>query len=517
MTTGTRLGLAGVAAASLGAAAASLSTAAFMRDEASHGVALNVVVIGAVGMLTALILLAFWQALRRSSKLIASQLETMARTGHIGPVMNGREDGLAQIVGPLNQLLATTRTRMERLRSENRQLELQCRLAAAEKKQTEAIIFSISDAVIVTNRFDELILANEAAEKLLGFDLSGSLRKNIDRVLSDVMLVRLIRETRSHGRSFTRKVGEHPIDRKGSPRTFNITLSCIVALTPGDDGVPDFRGLKSGRSDKRPVLSSDETPGIPTQARALKVSGVVAVLHDVTREREIARMKTDFVSDVSHELKTPLASIKAYVEMLVDGEAEDERTRSEFYEIISAETDRLHRLIENILNISRIESGLVKVVREPVNLTAVAKQALDVAAPQAKAKDLKLVDRLAPVYYQVEADRDMIYQAILNLVSNAVKYTPRGGTVTVSVTADEPRGVAVCKVADTGMGIEAEDLPHIFDKFYRVRANKTAANGTGLGLTLVKQIVETVHDGKLSVTSEAGKGSSFSFELPVMA
>jgi two-component system phosphate regulon sensor histidine kinase PhoR len=247
-----------------------------------------------------------------------------------------------------------------------------------------------------------------------------------------------------------------------------------------------------------------------------EVSGVVAVLHDITREKEIARMKTDFVSNVSHELKTPLASIKAYVEMLVDGEAKDEKTRREFYATISTETDRLHRLIENILNISRIESGVVKMTREPIMLTEVVRQALDVALPQAKAKNMKIVERFDPVYYQVEADRDMISQATLNLLSNAIKYTPEGGTITVSVSVDERRGVAVCDVADTGAGIPAADLPHIFDKFYRVKANAKLAKGTGLGLTLVKHIIETAHDGKLAVTSEAGKGSTFSFELPLM-
>ena len=342
-----------------------------------------------------------------------------------------------------------------------------------------AIIFSISDAVIVTNRFDELVLANDAAEKLLGFQLAPAVRKNIDRILSDGTLVRLIRETRSHGSGFTRKVVEHSIDNKGVPRTFSITLSCIV--TPDED-----------------------------------VSGVVAVLHDVTREKDIARMKTDFVSNVSHELKTPLASIKAYVEMLMDGEAEDEDTKVEFYEIISTEADRLHRLIENILNISRIESGVVKVVREPVSLPGVVKQVLDVTASQAKLKGIKLVSHLAPIYCQVEADHDMIYQAVMNLLSNAIKYTPEGGQVTVSVGGDESNGVSFCEVCDNGAGISAEELPHIFDKFYRIKANNKLAKGTGLGLTLVKHIVETVHDGKLSVTSVEGSGSTFTFELPVM-
>ena len=185
-----------------------------------------------------------------------------------------------------------------------------------------------------------------------------------------------------------------------------------------------------------------------------------------------------------------------------------------FYEFFGAETDRLHRRIENILNISRIESGVVKVVREPISLPGVVKQVVDVAGPTARMKDIRLEANLVPVYCQVEADRDMIYQAVVNLVSNAIKYTPAGGTVSVGVKVDERRDVTVCEVADTGAGIAADELPHVFDKFYRVEANNKMAKGTGLGLALVKHIVETVHDGKLSVTSEAGKGSVFRFELP---
>jgi len=204
------------------------------------------------------------------------------------------------------------------------------------------------------------------------------------------------------------------------------------------------------------------------------------------------------------------------VEMLVDGEATDERTRREFYEIIAGEADRLHRLIDNILNISRIESGVVQVVREPLTLSEVARQVLDAVLPHARARGITLADRLEPIYHHVEADRDMIYQAVMNLVSNAIKYTPEGGTVTVSASVDEGRGMAVCEVSDTGVGISSEDLPHVFDKFYRVQGHSRMAKGTGLGLTLVKHIIETVHDGKLSVTSEMGKGSTFRFELPIV-
>ena len=224
-------------------------------------------------------------------------------------------------------------------------------------------------------------------------------------------------------------------------------------------------------------------------------------------------MKNDFVSLVSHELRTPLASIKAYVEMLIDGEAVDQKTTSEFYEVIQNEANRLGRLIDNILNVSRIESGLMKPDRRPVSLGEIVREAVSAIAPQAEQKGVRLVQELAPGSDRTSADRDMIHQAVVNLLNNAIKYTPEGGAITVQTAVDPASKKLTARVNDTGVGIAARDLPFVFEKFYRGDAVNRVACGTGLGLSLVKHVVEALHGGRVFVESEPDKGSCFGFEL----
>jgi two-component system phosphate regulon sensor histidine kinase PhoR len=242
---------------------------------------------------------------------------------------------------------------------------------------------------------------------------------------------------------------------------------------------------------------------------------LVTVLRDVTRERAIAQMKSDFVNAVSHEMRTPLSSILAYLELLVDGEAGDEATRRRFYAVLQSETERLKRLIDNILNLSRIEAGAVRVQRERIDLRDVARQAVEVIRPQARAKRIEVAQAIAPLPLLVLADRDMMDQALLNLLSNAVKYTPEGGRVMLSADVDDARASAVVCVSDNGVGIPAQDLPRVFEKFYRVADHAGMAKGTGLGLSLVKQIIEAVHGGRIEVQSRPGAGAAFTFTLPL--
>ncbi len=374
---------------------------------------------------------------------------------------------------------ASLREKIRRIEGTQQRSGLERRLADLQRQQVDAIVNGISDAVLVTDEFDRLLMANRACESVLGLKPAEALRKPISELSIDDGLARMIRQSREADGGNVRRHVEHTLGE----RIYEVTLSGVS------------------------VQQKDESAGAK--------HGVLAVLRDVTREKEIAKAKSDFVSKVAHELRTPLSSIKAYVEMLVDGEATDEKTLREYYEIIQTSSERLSRLIDNMLNISRIESGTVRVNKEPVSMAVVVKEAADVARPQAEAKQIKLDVELTPVFYQVLADRDMIYQAVLNLLSNAVKYTKDGGGVTVKMAVMEQDRTVTISVSDTGVGIPEQDLPRLFEKFFRVEANSKMAKGTGLGLNLVKHLVETVHGGRINVTSQVGSGSTFSMTLPL--
>ena len=202
--------------------------------------------------------------------------------------------------------------------------------------------------------------------------------------------------------------------------------------------------------------------------------------------------------------------------MLLDGEITEERSTREFYETINRETDRLHRMIDRILTVSRVESGAVAVSREPVSMAAVIKQVVGAMSPQILAKKLTLKQESIPVYYQIDADYDLICQAVLNVLSNAVTYTPENGYLEINASVDETHCVGVIQITDSGIGIDPEELPRIFEKFYRVHSNAKLTPGTGLGLPLAKFIVESIHGGKLSVTSQPGSGSCFRIEIPLV-
>lgn len=242
--------------------------------------------------------------------------------------------------------------------------------------------------------------------------------------------------------------------------------------------------------------------------------GCVKSLHDVTAEREIAQMKNEFVSTVSHELRTPLTSIKGYVDLILDGETgEINEIQREFLGIVKQNSDRLVSLINDMLDISRIESGRIHLKIEPLDMGDLVTGVIDTFKAVVSQTGHQLSAELAQPLPLAAGDRDRVGQVLINLVSNAIKYSPAGGAVTVS--AKKRDGQLVFSVADEGIGISREDQEHLFDQFYRVDSSLTREiGGTGLGLSICKTIIELL-GGQVWVESGLGKGSVFSFSLPI--
>lgn len=411
-------------------------------------------------------------------------------------------------LGPIARLASGVaeawRIKCDELQVKLKEIEIRHRVAEAERDHAESILHSLRDAVIVTDAFNEVTLANEPAARLLGFKLDEAIHRPVDQVISDASLRQMIKEVRSSGVPNKERHVEHRIPEPGSGGTppgaghaahqacFDVTLAAMPASI-----------ASSGTIDTR----------APDAALA-GVGGVVTILRDITREKEISQMKSDFVSQASHELRTPISAINAYAEMLLDSEAQDEAGRQEFYKIIKGEAERLSRMIDNMLNISRIEAGIVSVERTEVDFVKAVNEVIETMHAPAKEKDITISAKAGPLIYTAEADRDLVYQVIMNLVSNAIKYTPAGGRVTVGVENDDTTRSVLVTVSDTGLGIPPDAIDKIFDKFYRIENYKRVAKGTGLGLNLVKHIVETVHGGRVGVTSQVGLGSMFWFTIP---
>ena len=345
------------------------------------------------------------------------------------------------------------------------------------RRQVEAVFDVLRDSVLVIDSHGEILHANGCAAGLLSVDPSEVAGMPLQDVVLDHQLASTIADARcglpAEGRQY-----EQEIKVGGETIAYEVHLQSV------------------GRKEE------------PMHA-------VVTVLRDLSKEREIARLKSDFVSKASHELRTPLSSISAYIEMLVDGDAVDESARQEFYSVISTETDRLQRMIDNLLNISRIEAGLMHIERERVEFDTLVERAVTNMTPQADVKNIDIHTQLASVDLTVKGDSDMLYQVVVNLLSNAIKYTPEGGRITVLADAENLTHSLHFSVSDTGLGIAPDQTEKVFDKFYRVENYRRVAHGTGLGLNLCRHIVETLHAGQIGVESKLGMGSKFWISIPV--
>ncbi len=361
-------------------------------------------------------------------------------------------------------------------------LDIRCRRATKQHQQITKVISSLSEAVLVVDDYNELVLANTSAGQLFGFETESAEHRALSQLVECDRLLEMLAETRSRSSASTRTDEIQIADGDGQNFWYSVTASSIE---------PD-----------------EEPEDTPDQVGR----GAVAVLRNISTQKAAQKRNAEFVSAVSHEMKTPLSSIKAYVELLADGEAEDEETREEFLDVINTQADRLRRLIDNLLNLARIEAGVVQVNKENTSLNELLEEAFHVVEPSAVAKTIELVSDLSQLYLRVYVDRDMMLQAAINLLSNAIKYTSPGGRVVIrSRLADKQ---VKFEVEDSGVGLSEDDCEKVFDKFYRVKKNSQMASGTGLGLPLAKHIVTDVHQGQLDVRSQLDVGSTFAITLP---
>ncbi|MGQ9475024.1 MAG: GAF domain-containing protein [Actinomycetota bacterium] len=347
------------------------------------------------------------------------------------------------------------------------------RMMCEDQRRTEAMLFSIADGVIAVNNDARVILVNSAAERIL------------------------------HLPPFPYVEGRHVKEVIRLPALANLFL----------------RSLNSGREVAEEIrLETPDKKVLEVETSIIEAGsgerlGIIAIIRDVTTLRELEQAKNDFVSTVSHELRTPLTSIKAYTATLRRRDVNfDEETRQQFLKVIEEETDRLTRLISDLLDMSRIESGRLELKKREFDMVKLAEIVVEKLRSQSVKHTLVLSAQCPSAI--VYADPDKIEQVLVNLLDNAIKYSPQGGEVRLEIHTQ--RHLVRCSVTDFGVGIPAEHLPHVFEKFHRVDNRSTReVYGTGLGLYVSKNIVEA-HGGNIWVRSEPGLGSTFYFTLPLL-
>ncbi len=342
-------------------------------------------------------------------------------------------------------------------------------LTRAHDRQ-EAILRGMEEGVMLTDREGRITLANRALVKLLGLGLSP-----VGRTHTEVM----------------RNPDLHEAVRKVLGGESYISSEIRTLGT-----VPLYLEVRVVR-----------VPGPATEA------GVVAVFHDVTERRRVEKMRRDFVANVSHELRTPLTAIKGAAETLLQGALESPEDARRFAEMIDRQARRLGHLVEDLLDLASIESGEAAPHLEDLSLGRVAEDLLEEVADRAKAKGLMLVNQMPQDPLEIKADRQLLEQALLNLLDNAIKYTDAGGQVALGAQVGE-KELAIL-VSDTGMGIAQPDQIRLFERFYRVDKDRSREmGGTGLGLAIVKHIAQA-HGGRVEVESRLGAGSTFRLTLPL--
>ena len=414
----------------------------------------TVIIIIAMAVAMALVVLAAWIIARTTTRPIRRLTAASKRiaSGELGQKITIKaKDEVGELTHAFNEMSAKTKELVETI-SEDR-----TRLAT--------ILDNMTDAVIMIDSEGNISLANRAAENLF------NIKEAENRPLIEV-------------------VRDHEVDE----------LLKLCLKTAGTQTVQYESGMSKRyiRAIAIPVMHNELT-------------SVLLLVQDLTELRNLQTTRRDVIGNISHEFRTPLAGIKAMVETLREGAVEDRKTAGDFLARIDSEVDRLTQLVAELTELSRIETGKAELRKEPLDLNQLVEEVIAQLSPQAKRQKLSIARKSAADLPSIPADRERVRQVIANLVHNAIKFTPAGGRITITSRVLEES--VVVDIADTGIGIPKEDLPRVFERFYKGDKAR-AGEGTGMGLAIAKHVVEA-HDGNIWVESEEGKGSTFSFSLPL--
>ncbi len=400
------------------------------------------------------------KALTEPIREMQTKAKAIAEGDYSGEVTVYGRDELGLLAENINELSEEVESGQQRIEAERRRLD--------------SVLSNMSEGVIATNRRGEIDVVNNMARIMLDQSTEDLVDQNILFVL-DI------------------------------EKTHNL------------------RDLVERKEDVLIGFDTDEYPTILRasfsliQSESGYISGVVCVLRDVTEEEQIEEERKQFVSNVSHELRTPLTSMRSYIEALIDGAWKDEELAPRFLDVAQSETDRMIRMIQDLLHLSRIDSGKSELNKELIDLTALFMQVLNrfevlLDSEEYRDNNYTLDSQLLTEAVFVDIDPDRIIQVFDNVLNNAIKYSPDGGTIksTMSLSNDQ----VIISIQDEGMGIPKDDLEHIFDRFYRVdRARSRAMGGTGLGLAISREVVEQ-HGGRIWAESVERKGTTFYIALP---
>jgi len=407
---------------------------------------------------------------KKISSFVASEVQkkTLEKTAEI-------QTRYERLMGEKNKALDVAEKKVKIVTESYQKLDVSFKELGEEKKQTEEVVHSMAEGVIMVNKKGEIMLMNPAAEKLLGVKKEDKIGRSVLSDLKEEQLVSLVQQ---------------PSDGNQSKE---------VVVQSQNDQV------------KKVLLASNAV----IESEDGKTVGFVSVISDITKQKELEALKNEFLANVSHDLRAPITCIRGSLQLLGDTTINKLTPNQEkFVTVALNNIDRLSRLINDLLDLSKMEAKKFTIRPAPFRVDELVQSLANEFGAWSKTKEIAIrTDIEKPL--EIEADQDRISQVLTNLISNAMKFTPKGGTVTVVGKRIADSLKVEIGVRDTGPGIAEKDFKKLFEKFSRVESKAVqGVSGTGLGLTIAKEIVE-LHGGRIWVESQEGKGSYFAFELPV--